>query len=95
MPCAHTGASLVWIAVSPPGEACSRLARRAVTLAESRWAVGIVFVAALCIWWLQAVVIPLGPGRDLGTYLGGYVQLFQSHPIDLGYVLGRTPLKAP
>ena len=92
MPCVRTGASLVWIAVSSPGEARSRLARRAVTLTESRWAVGIVFVVALCIWWLEAIVIPLGPGRDLGTYLGGYVQLFQSHPIDLGYVLGRTPI---
>ena len=92
MPCVRTGASLVWMAVSSPGEAWSRLARRAVTLAESRWAIGIVFVAALCIWWLEAIVIPLGPGRDLGTYLGGYVQLFQSHPIDLGFVLGRTPI---
>ncbi|OAI55373.1 hypothetical protein AYO48_03800 [Gaiella sp. SCGC AG-212-M14] len=78
--------------MSSPGEAWSRLARRVVTLTESHWAPGIVFVAALCIWWLEAVVIPLGPGRDLGTYLGGYIQLFQSHPIDLGYVLGRTPI---
>jgi glycosyltransferase involved in cell wall biosynthesis len=78
--------------VSSPGESWSRLARRVVTLTESRWAAGIVFVAALCIWWLEAAVIPLGPGRDLGTYLGGYIQLFQSHPIDLGYVLGRTPI---
>jgi Glycosyltransferase family 87 len=69
-----------------------RLARRAVALAETRWAAGLVFVIALALWWLQALVIPLGPGRDLGTYLGAYVQLFQSHPIDLGYVLGRTPI---
>ena len=34
----------------------------------------------------------LGPGRDLGTYLRGYVQLFHAHPIDLGFVLGRTPI---
>ena len=37
-------------------------------------------------------MIPLGPGRDFGTYLGGYLQLFHDHPIDLGYVLGRTPI---
>jgi Glycosyltransferase family 87/Dolichyl-phosphate-mannose-protein mannosyltransferase len=53
---------------------------------------GIVFVVALGVWWLEALIIPLGEGRDLGTYLGAYVQLLHSHPIDLGYVLGRTPL---
>jgi hypothetical protein len=78
--------------VRPVGEALLRLARRAVALAETRWAAGLVFVIALAVWWLQWLVIPLGPGRDLGTYLGAYVQLFQSHPIDLGYVLGRTPI---
>ena len=36
--------------------------------------------------------MPLIGGRDFGTYLGAYVELFQSDPIDLGYVLGRTPI---
>jgi Glycosyltransferase family 87/Dolichyl-phosphate-mannose-protein mannosyltransferase len=63
-----------------------------VRLAENRWAAAVLFLLALAVWWLEAIVIPLGPGRDLGTYLGGYIQLFQSHPIDLGYVLGRTPI---
>jgi hypothetical protein len=36
--------------------------------------------------------MPLAGGRDFGTYLGAYSQLFHSDPIDLGYVLGRTPL---
>lgn len=71
-----------------------RLARRASDLAETRLGVGIVFVVALAVWWLQALVIPLGAGRDLATYLGAYVQLFQTHAIDLGYVLGRTPIAA-
>ena len=53
---------------------------------------GAVFAVALAVWWLEALVIPLAAGRDLGTYLGAYVQLFQSHPVDLGYVLGRTPV---
>src|SRR5919204_2991500 len=75
----------------PLGEVSLRLARRAVAAAETRAGVGIVFLVALGIWWLQALVIPLDGGRDLGTYLGAYVQLFQAHPIDLGYVLGRTP----
>ena len=73
------------------GEVSSRLARRAVAVAGTRAGVAIVFVVALAVWWLQALVIPLDGGRDLGTYLGAYVQLFQAHPIDLGYVLGRTP----
>src|SRR5919204_3707398 len=76
----------------PLGEVSLRLARRAVAAAETRAGVGTVFVVALVVWWLQALVIPLDGGRDLGTYLGAYVQLFQAHPIDLGYVLGRTPI---
>jgi hypothetical protein len=76
----------------PLGEVCSRLARRAAALAETPRGVGIVFLAALAFWWLEALIIPLGPGRDFGTYLGSYAQLFHSDPIDLGYVLGRTPL---
>jgi Glycosyltransferase family 87 len=75
----------------PLGEVSLRLARRAVTVAETRAGVGIVFLVALGVWWLQALVIPLDGGRDLGTYLGAYIQLFQANPIDLGYVLGRTP----
>jgi hypothetical protein len=54
----------------------------------------VVFVVALAVWWIQALVIPLAGGRDLATYLGAYVQLGWSHPVDLGYVLGRTPLSA-
>jgi hypothetical protein len=69
-----------------------RLGERAAASAETRRAVGVVFVVSLVVWWVQALVIPLASGRDLGTYLGDYVQLFQTHPIDLGYVLGRTPL---
>jgi hypothetical protein len=65
---------------------------RAAAVAETRTGTIAVFVAALVVWWVQALVSPLGPGRDLGTYLGAYVQLLQSNPIDLGYVLGRTPI---
>ena len=64
---------------------------RAAGLAETRRAAFILFLVALGAWWLEALIIPLGPGRDFGTYLGAYAQLFQAHPIDLGYVLGRTP----
>ena len=73
------------------GEA-TRLADRAGAAAETRRAPVAVFLVSLGIWWLQALPMPLAGGRDFGTYLGGYIELFQSDPIDLGYVLGRTPL---
>ena len=70
----------------------SRLIGRLAAAAETRWAPLVVAVAAVGVWWLQAVAIPLAGGRDFGTYLGAYSELFHSDPIDLGYVLGRTPL---
>jgi Dolichyl-phosphate-mannose-protein mannosyltransferase len=73
------------------GEAL-RQADRASTAAETRRAPLAVFLVAIGVWWLQALALPLTGGRDFGTYLGAYVELFQSDPIDLGYVLGRTPV---
>jgi hypothetical protein len=72
--------------------AVSRLARRTLSLAETRWGVGAVLVAALAVWWVQAYAISLTAGRDFNTYIGAYAQLFDSEPIDLGYTLGRTPV---
>ena len=65
---------------------------RALEFVDSTWGVGAVFVVALAVWWIQSIAIPLAAGRDFGTYVGGYVELWQRHPIDLGYVLGRTPI---
>jgi hypothetical protein len=73
------------------GEA-RRQADRAAIAAESRWAPPAVFLVSVVFWWLEAVAMPLIAGRDFGTYLGAYVELFQSDPVDLGYVLGRTPI---
>jgi hypothetical protein len=61
-------------------------------LVDSTWGLVVVFSAALVVWWIQAIAMPLASGRDFGTYVGGYVELWQRHPIDLGYVLGRTPI---
>ena len=72
-------------------EQLPRFVRGAGRLVAARPALA-VFVAALAVWWIQAAVIPLAAGRDLGTYLGAYVQLTWAHPVDIGYVLGRTPL---
>jgi hypothetical protein len=69
-----------------------RQAHRAAATAETRLGLIVVFLAALAVWWLQAVAMPVQGGRDFGTYLGAYAELFQSDPIDLGYVLGRTPV---
>jgi hypothetical protein len=74
------------------GEVSSRLASRAVALAKTRRGVGIVFAVALALWWLEAWAMPLSGGRDLATYLGTYAQLFQRHPVDLGYTLDRMPI---
>lgn len=68
------------------------MASRARVLVDTPWGTATAFLAALAVWWIQAAVIPLGAGRDIETYLGAYAELFHSHPIDLGYVLGRTPL---
>jgi hypothetical protein len=73
------------------GEAL-RQADRVATAAESRRAPFAVFLVSVALWWLEAAALPLMGGRDFGTYLGAYVELFQSDPIDLGYVLGRTPI---
>lgn len=69
-----------------------RLIDRLAEAAETRIGVVVVFAAALAVWWVQAYAMPLSGGRDFGTYIGAYVELFQSDPIDLGYVLGRTPV---
>jgi hypothetical protein len=68
------------------------LGRRAAAFAETRAGATVVFIAALGVWWVQAIAMPLAGGRDFGTYVGAYVELFQSDPVDLGYVLGRTPV---
>jgi hypothetical protein len=65
---------------------------RAAAFAETRGGALAAFGAALVVWWIQAIAMPLAGGRDFGTYLGALIELFQSDPIDLGYVLGRTPL---
>ncbi|HEX5029650.1 MAG TPA: glycosyltransferase family 39 protein, partial [Gaiellaceae bacterium] len=69
-----------------------QLLGRATDFLEGRPGPFVVLAVALVVWWVQALVIPLAPGRDFGTYAGAWVELFQRHPVDLGYVLGRTPL---
>jgi hypothetical protein len=65
---------------------------RLAVAAETQWGAVVVFLVALAVWWVQAYAMPLAGGRDFGTYVGAYIELFQSDPVDLGYVLGRTPV---
>ncbi|HXG75230.1 MAG TPA: hypothetical protein VNJ53_01535 [Gaiellaceae bacterium] len=69
-----------------------RLLEKAAAAAEAGWAPWAVLGVSVAVWWVQAAIIPLAGGRDFGTYAGAYVELFQSDPVDLGYVLGRTPV---
>jgi hypothetical protein len=73
-------------------ERVRRLYRWAVRSAETGAGAVAVFAAAVAVWWIQAIAMPLAPGRDFGTYAGTFVELFQKDPVDLGYVLGRTPV---
>ena len=78
-----------------PGELMASLrayVAQAAAFAETRGGALAAFAAALAVWWIQAIAMPLAGGRDFGTYLGALIELFQSDPIDLGYVLGRTPI---
>jgi hypothetical protein len=79
-------------AVRPSAIVAARVVWRARDFSATRGGVAAVFLVALALWWLEALVMPFAAGRDIGTYLGAYVELFQRHPIDLGYVLDRTPL---
>ena len=76
----------------PSVRSLGRAISRALGFLATRWGTVAVFVSALVVWWIQAIAIPLASGRDFGTYVGAYIELFQRHPIDLGYVLGRTPV---
>jgi hypothetical protein len=92
MPAYPTTALASLSAMRAVGEFSRRLVRRTTAVAETPKATPIVFVVALGLWWLEALIIPLNGGRDLATYLGTYAQLFQAHPVDLGYSLDRTPI---
>jgi hypothetical protein len=61
-------------------------------LAETQGGTITVVAAALAVWWIQAIAMSLGQGRDFGTHAGAFVEIIQSDPIGLGYVLGRTPI---
>jgi hypothetical protein len=58
--------------------AISGLWRWLLRLTESRHAAIVLFLLALAVYGLVSLALPVGPGRDLGTYLRVYDQLFDS-----------------
>jgi hypothetical protein len=51
-----------------------------------------VFVLALGVFGLRGVALPVIPGRDFGTYIGYYVQMWDWHSVVPMAMLFRTPL---
>lgn len=59
---------------------------------ESRRGVALLFLVALAVYALQSIALPVVPGRDLGTYLRFYVQMFEWDSVLPMSMLYRTPV---
>ncbi|MBA3432889.1 MAG: glycosyltransferase family 39 protein [Actinobacteria bacterium] len=71
-----------------------RLARAWLSLerfADGRGAAPTLVVAALVLYALVSVALPLAPGRDLGRYLVVYAQLFEKHVVYPSALVARPP----
>jgi hypothetical protein len=51
-----------------------------------------VFALALVVFGLRSIALPVIPGRDFGTYIGYYVQVWDWHSVVPMSMLFRTPL---
>ncbi len=51
-----------------------------------------VFVLALLVFGVRSIALPVVPGRDFGTYIGYYVQMWDWHSVIPMSMLFRTPL---
>jgi Dolichyl-phosphate-mannose-protein mannosyltransferase len=77
--------------VAAPGGTVVRAGRALERLAESRNAAPAVFAAALAVYALVSIALPLAAGRDLPRYLLVYAQLFDAHVVFPNALLARTP----
>ena len=68
------------------------LLARVEQLAVTRRGALALFVISLGVFAIQSVAMPVQGGRDFGSYLGYYVQMFDAHPPDVGLSLARTPI---
>ena len=59
--------------------------------AAGRRAAPALIVAALLVYGLVSIALPLAPGRDLGRYLVVYAQLFDEHVVYPYALASRTP----
>ena len=59
---------------------------------ESRRGAALLFLVALAVYGLQSIALPVVPGRDFGTYLRFYVQMFEWDSVLPMSMLFRTPL---
>jgi len=60
--------------------------------AHPLWLPAALFVAALCVFWLQAVAWPVSAGRDVPSYLAYYNQFWDANPRSFTNMVFRTPL---
>ena len=51
-----------------------------------------VFALALLVFGVRSIALPVVPGRDFGTYIGYYVQMWDWHSVVPMSMLFRTPL---
>ena len=58
----------------------------------SRRGVAALFAVAVAVYGLQSLALPVVPGRDFGTYLRFYVQMFEWDSVLPMSMLYRTPL---
>ena len=65
---------------------------RVGALAEWQWPPAWISVAALCAYTVQAMAWPFSIGRDGGSYLQHYFDLFEREPVLPMVVTYRTPL---
>ena len=60
--------------------------------AGTRRGAAALFVLALAVFAVQSIAKPVAGGRDFGSYLGYYVQMWDSRPADLSPLVARTPI---
>ena len=53
-----------------------------------------LFALALVVFGLQSIVLPVGPGRDMGRYVQAFLQLGYAHPVLPSVSNERGPLAA-
>ena len=74
----------------------ARSLRDAVAWLESRVGTlrggATVFALALAVFGVRSIALPVIPGRDFGTYIGYYVQMWDWHSVVPMSQLYRTPL---